>query len=102
MLKSFCLHMYVRVFVEYVWEGLKWVCFLNVFPLYFVFGFQRDCMGHIGITHPRIGQKWPCTGGGLQLDFGQCRVSPRDEERERVGCYGPLLVSTNHVCVLKN
>ena len=29
MLKSFFLHMYVCVFVEYVWEGLKWV-FLNV------------------------------------------------------------------------
>ena len=25
-------------------------------------------MGVIGITHPQIGQKWPCMGEGLQLD----------------------------------
>ena len=25
-------------------------------------------MGVIGITHPRIGQKWPSMGEGLQLD----------------------------------
>ena len=64
MLKLFCLHMYVCVYVEYVWEGLKWV-FLEWFSFVFFFNFQRDCMGCIGITHPWIGQKWPCMGGGL-------------------------------------
>ena len=38
MLKSFFLHMYVSVFVEYVWEGLKWF-FLIVFSLVFCFDF---------------------------------------------------------------
>ena len=67
MLKLFCLHMYVCVCVEYVWEGLKQV-FLNGFPLYFPLFFLKGLYECIGITHPQIGKKWPCIGGGLQLD----------------------------------
>ena len=37
--------------------------------LFFCLSFQRESvMGVIGITRPRIGQKWPSVGKGLQLD----------------------------------
>ena len=42
------------------------MCF---FVLDFCLNFQRESvMGVIGITHPRIGKKWPCVGIGLLLD----------------------------------
>ena len=54
---------------EYVWGGVK-IDFLKcVFFFVFCLKFQREfVMGVIGITHPWIGKKWPCTGEGLQLD----------------------------------
>ena len=43
-------------------------------------------MGVIGITHPRIGQKWPSVGIGLQLDPNgvESLRSMRREKDDRV------------------
>ena len=40
-------------------------------------------------------------GGRALVGPQQCRVSSQDEKRERVGCYGPLFISTNHVLGIK-
>ena len=63
---SVLLHMYVHVCVEQFCEGLKPV-FLNVFPLCFVLNFKGTIWAYWHYS-PQIGQKWPCTGEGLQLD----------------------------------
>ena len=44
-------------------------------------------MGVLGITHPWIGEKWPC-GGGPQLDLIDESLLSWREEGERVGWYG--------------
>ena len=59
----------------------------------FLRGFHGFCDG---ITHPRIGKKWPCMGKGHSWT-SLVRVSSHGERREkRVGCMGPYLSS--HAC----
>ena len=67
--------------------------FLACLELVFLRGFHGFCDG---ITHPRIGKKWPCMGVGHSWT-SLVRVSSHGETREkRVGCMGPYLSS--HAC----
>ncbi len=61
--------------------------------------FHGDCYG---ITHPWIGKKWPCTGVGPQLDLNgeESSFMVRGGKKGRV--YGPLLVITYLVDIVKS
>ena len=106
-----CFHLcsclvYVYVFCVYflvvcvLWVGLFWEdsCCFRCFVLAYLKGvFLRGFHGFCdGITHPRIGKKWPCMGKGHSWT-SLVRVSSHGERRKkRVGCMGPYLSS--HAC----
>ena len=64
----------------------------------FLFEFSKGvCYGCNWYYSPSDRAEVANYGGRALVGPQQCRVSSQDEKRERVGCYGSLLVSTSHV-----
>ena len=68
------------------------------FPFYFLFeilkGVFYGCNWHYSPSNRAEVAKY---GERASVGPQQCRVSSQDEKRKRVGYYGPLFISTNHV-----
>ena len=69
-----------------------------MFPFCFLFEILEGvCYGCNWHYSPSDREKVAKYRGRASVGPQQCRISSQDEKRERVGCYGPLFVSTNHV-----
>ena len=70
--------------------------FLKCFPLSFALNFEGIVWVYWHYS-PSDRVEVAMYGRRSLVGLQQCRVSSQDEKRERIGCYGPLFVSTNHV-----